>query len=90
MKLRVMVTIQGFVQGVSYRYYTLQKATALKVSGWVRNLPNGDVQGCFEGDEKDVRELIDWCREGPRLAEVDQVLVERQEYTGEFEGFHVR
>jgi acylphosphatase len=90
MKVRVMVTIQGLVQGVSYRYFTLEKATGLNVSGWVKNLANGDVQGCFEGDEKAVQQLIDWCHEGPRLARVERVLVGRREYTGEFKGFQVR
>ncbi|MRR07240.1 MAG: acylphosphatase [Deltaproteobacteria bacterium] len=90
MKIRAQVTIHGFVQGVSFRYHTRQKALQLDVTGWVRNLPNGDVQGCFEGDEKDVQALIDWCREGPSLAEVENVLVKRQEFSGEFVGFNVR
>lgn len=90
MKIRAQVTIQGLVQGVSFRYHTRQMALQLNVTGWVRNLPNGDVQGCFEGDEKDVQALIDWCGEGPSLAEVENVLVKRQEFSGEFLGFHVR
>jgi acylphosphatase len=90
MKMRAMVTIMGLVQGVSYRYFTVQEAERHNVAGWVRNLPNGDVQGCFEGEEHDVLALIDWCRTGPRLAQVDEVIVERMEFTGEFRGFHVR
>jgi len=90
MKIRAEVTIHGLVQGVSFRYHTRQMALQLNVTGWVRNLSNGDVQGCFEGDEKDVQALVDWCREGPSLAEVENVLVTRQEFSGEFLGFHVR
>jgi acylphosphatase len=90
MKIRAQVTIHGLVQGVSFRYHTRQMALQLNVAGWVRNLSNGDVQGCFEGDEKDVQALFDWCREGPSLAEVENVLVTRQEFSGEFLGFHVR
>jgi acylphosphatase len=89
MKIRTLVTIQGLVQGVSFRYHTRQKALQLNVAGWVRNLPNGDVQGCFEGDEMDVQALIDWCQEGPSPAEVENVIVKRQEFSGEFLGFHV-
>lgn len=85
-----MVTVRGLVQGVSFRYHTRQRALQLTVTGWVRNLPNGDVQGCFEGDEKDVQALIDWCREGPSLAEVEKVIVEKKDFSGEFQGFHVR
>lgn len=90
MKIRAQVTIHGLVQGVSFRYHTRQMALQLNVTGWVRNLPNGEVQGCFEGDEKDIQALIDWCEEGPSLAEVKNVLVKKQEFSGEFSGFHVR
>lgn len=90
MKIRAEVTIQGLVQGVSFRYHTRQMAMMLNVAGWVRNLPNGNVQGCFEGDEKDVQALIDWCHDGPGLAEVESVTVEKQAFRGEFRGFHVR
>ena len=90
MKIRVMVTVHGLVQGVSFRYHTRQMALLLNVTGWIRNLPNGDVQGCFEGDEKDVQALIDWCKEGPSLAEVENVSVEKKDFNDEFRGFHVR
>jgi len=90
MKTRAMVTVRGLVQGVSFRYHTRHMALQLKVTGWVRNLPNGDVQGCFEGDEGDVRALIDWCREGPSQAEVESVTVEKLVFNNEFNDFHVR
>lgn len=90
MKIRAMVTISGLVQGVSFRCFTVQQAERCNVTGWVRNLSNGDVQGCFEGEERDVQVLIDWCRVGPRLSRVDQVSVDRQEFTGEFISFRVR
>ncbi|MHC1698499.1 MAG: acylphosphatase [Geobacteraceae bacterium] len=89
MKTRAMVTVRGLVQGVSFRYHTQQRAVQLKVTGWVRNLPNGAVQGCFEGDEGDVQQLIDWCREGPSRAEVESVTVERMTFNNEFRGFHI-
>ena len=85
-----MVTIRGLVQGVSFRFHTREMALRLKVAGWVRNLPNGDVQGCFEGDEGDVQTLIDWCREGPSQADVESVSVEKQVFNNEFNGFHIR
>ncbi|NMC72786.1 MAG: acylphosphatase [Geobacteraceae bacterium] len=90
MKIQATVTISGLVQGVSFRYFTVQQAERCNVTGWVRNLPNGAVQGCFEGEERDVEALIDWCRIGPRHARVDGVSVERQEFTGKFRDFRVR
>jgi acylphosphatase len=89
-KIRAYVTVKGLVQGVSFRYFTVQKAILMNVNGWVKNMPNGDVQGCFEGNELDVKALIDWCREGPGLAQVDGVFVEYKDFKGDFSDFHVR
>lgn len=90
MKIRAMVTVKGIVQGVSYRYHTVEQAVLNNVMGWVKNLSNGDVLGCFEGEERDVKALIDWCRNGPRHARVDEVIVEPEEFSGEFRDFSVR
>ena len=90
MKIRTIVTIKGLVQGVAFRHHTVRRAQQLKVAGWVRNLPNGDVQGCFEGDEPNVRELVAWCQHGPPSARVDRVTVEEEPYRGEFDGFDIR
>jgi len=90
MKIRASVIVKGFVQGVSFRHYTQQTAIRQHVTGWVKNLPDGSVEGCFEGEEKDVRALIDWCRIGPQWARVDEVSVETGPFHGEFTGFNVR
>lgn len=90
MKIRANVTIKGVVQGVSFRYHTTEKAMQYNVRGWVKNLANGDVQGCFEGDGKDVAALIDWCKTGPDRARVDEVIVVEEKYRGDFPDFRVR
>ena len=89
MKIRKMVKIKGLVQGVNFRYYTQKTARGLNVSGWVRNLPDGSVAGCFEGEESAVHALIDWCRQGPASARVSEVLVETSEFSGEFDDFQI-
>ncbi|HKI60293.1 MAG TPA: acylphosphatase, partial [Mariprofundaceae bacterium] len=38
------VRIEGRVQGVSFRYYTLQEANRLGIDGWVRNCEDGSVE----------------------------------------------
>ncbi len=90
MKIRANVTVRGLVQGVNFRYHTRQTAEGLNVNGWVMNLPDGNVSGCFEGEETAVQALIDWCRRGPSAAQVAEVLVERQTFQGEFADFTVR
>ncbi len=90
MKIRTRVIVTGLVQGVNFRYYTRQSALRLNVNGWVKNLPDGSVEGCFEGEERDVNSLVDWCRTGPGWARVEHVAVRREEYEGEFDSFEVR
>jgi acylphosphatase len=90
MKVRATVTIKGLVQGVAYRNNTVVQARNRGVNGWVMNLPNGDVQACFEGSEGDVSALVDWCRIGPSRARVDELVVVRETGSGEFTEFRIR
>ena len=90
MKMRARVTIKGIVQGVNYRYHTMEKALQLNITGWVKNLDNGDVEGCFEGEEVDVMALVDWCRIGPPRALVEEVMVASELARGEFAEFRIR
>jgi acylphosphatase len=88
--IRANVRVSGRVQGVSFRYFTKRTAEGHDVTGWVRNLPGGDVEGVFEGKESDVRAVVGWCRRGPEGARVDQIEVDWEEATGEFPDFQVR
>lgn len=78
------------MQGVNFRYFTQQEALRNNVQGWVTNLPDGKVQGCFEGEEQDVMALVDWCRSGPAAARVDDVIIAKGAYGGEFTGFTIK
>lgn len=55
----------------------------------MRNNPDGSVEAVFEGEEEDVRQMVQWCYRGPSLARVDHVDVEWQPYSGEFGDFEV-
>lgn len=76
------VFISGLVQGVGYRFFTRQQARNLKIKGWVRNLPNNDVEAVFEGERTAVNEIIQWCRIGPPEAVVKDVQVEYSQAQG--------
>ena len=75
-EIRAHVFISGRVQGVGYRYSTVDEATRLGVNGWVLNLPDGRVEAVFEGSREIVEEIIRWCHNGPRAAVVKDVAVE--------------
>jgi len=55
----VNVFFSGRVQGVGFRYHTLQVAREFEVSGYVRNLVDGRVQVEAEGDKKEVSGFVD-------------------------------
>ncbi|MDH4099845.1 MAG: acylphosphatase [Nitrospirota bacterium] len=88
--VRTHLIIEGLVQGVFFRASTRQTAQEHGVNGWVKNLSNGNVEAVFEGDEAAVRKVIDWCHHGPPGASVNKVIANREDWTGEFDGFSVR
>ncbi len=87
--VRAHVFVTGRVQGVGYRYATVDTASQLGLSGWVRNLPDSRVEAVFEGDLEVVEEMIRWCHSGPPAAMVQEVVVEYEEPEG-LQGFEVR
>ena len=90
MKKRVHLWISGRVQGVFFRKTTQVVAKTLGICGWVRNLDDGRVEVVAEGEERDLKKLIEFCKRGPPLARVDGMDVKWEEYKGEFEKFEVR
>ncbi|MGA0704336.1 MAG: acylphosphatase [Steroidobacteraceae bacterium] len=62
--------IQGRVQGVFYRQWTVNTATELGLQGWVRNRSDGTVEAQVQGDEAAVESFIEAARHGPPMAEV--------------------
>lgn len=58
MKVRQHYIFHGRVQGVGFRITVYQKAQQLKLTGWVRNLYNGDVEACFQGEKENIKDLV--------------------------------
>ncbi|GGU65666.1 acylphosphatase [Streptomyces albospinus] len=81
--------VSGRVQGVFFRDTCRQNALECRVSGWVRNLPDGNVEAVFEGDEDRVAQMVDWAHQGPPAADVEKVEV-RDEEPERLSGFEVR
>lgn len=89
MNIRTYVIVKGLVQGVSFRKRTLRLAEQLDVTGWVRNLPSGEVEGCFEGARGDVDTLVSWCSIGPERAKVERLVRNDQHYRGDYCDFRI-
>ena len=89
-ELRIEIHVSGRVQGVGYRAFVLKEASRLMLTGWTKNLRNGEVQTIAEGSREALEELLERLKEGPRYAEVMHYRVVFLEATGEFSAFSVR
>ena len=69
----VNVIIEGRVQGVWFRGWTVENARRLNLDGWIRNRRDGSVQALFSGDDGQVDEMLRLCAEGPPAADVSSV-----------------
>jgi acylphosphatase len=81
--------ITGKVQGVWYRASAKDKAISLSLKGKVWNEPDGAVGALVQGPEDVVSEFIEWCKEGPMLAEVKEVIVSVETMTEVFQSFEI-
>ena len=82
--------VHGYVQGVSFRYYTQRAANRLGLVGWVANQRNGTVKVVAEGNEAALREFLTFLHEGSPAASVMRVEEAWVEAEGEFQNFSVR
>jgi len=87
---RVWLRIKGRVQGVGFRFSAIEEARGLGLTGWVRNMHDGDVELVAEGETDRVQRLVTWCHAGPRGALVTHVEVNWLPYSGEFGAFRIR
>jgi acylphosphatase len=67
------IMVRGVVQGVYFRAHTQAEAQKLGLHGFVRNEPDGSVYIEAEGDENDLKQLVQWCHEGSPQAVVETV-----------------
>lgn len=67
------VVVSGLVQGVGFRYFTFKQAEKLALTGHAKNLQNGKVEVLLFGDPDQIEVMLDWLRQGPENARVDQL-----------------
>ena len=86
----VQAIVHGLVQGVYFRAFTSRQATTLGLTGYVCNTWEGTVKVHAEGKKEQLEKLINHLRIGPSGAEVEKVVINWSEYTGNYSGFSVR
>ena len=88
-KSSVKILVSGIVQGVGYRYFIARFCTELEITGYAKNLWNGDVEIYAEGRDEFLKELINKANKGPRHASVKSCKVEWLEFKNKYDNFEV-
>ena len=70
---RIRAVVEGRVQGVFFRDYTLRQANQLCLTGWVRNLADDSVEAEFQGEEADIAGMVQWLHQGSPHSRVNRV-----------------
>lgn len=87
--VRLHAVVSGRVQGVGFRYFTLEAGHTLGLTGWVRNRRDGRVEVLAEGSLESLNRMLAILRRGPTSSQVTDVDYEFTEAKGEFDGFRV-
>lgn len=89
MRHHYVISVEGRVQGVGYRYFVRAKAGELRITGFVRNGHDGSVLVEAEGEKTDLDTLVDYLRIGPPLARVSRIEVSVAPCLDQFEDFMI-
>lgn len=90
MKQTLHIVVNGRVQGVYFRANTQKQALKVGLSGYVRNLENGDVEIVATGTSSQIDSLVKWCHKGPILAKVLTVKTTEMPLDNDFISFEIR
>jgi acylphosphatase len=72
------IEVQGKVQGVGFKYYTLNKALELNIKGTVKNARDDIVEIICQGSEKQINKFISEIQKGPVLSVITNIIIEEQ------------
>lgn len=89
-QVRLHAIVTGRVQGVGFRYFVVDQAERLGVTGWVRNRWDNTVEVTAEGSRKALERLVLQLQRGPVSSHVSRVQVDWVPPSGEFLDFRVR
>ena len=83
------VDVKGYVQGVGFRFFVYNYGLNLGLHGWVRNRFNGQVEVLAEGPRNVLEAFLEKIKEGPQMAQVDDVEIEWRTASGDLPEFTI-
>lgn len=88
---RALIFVRGEVQGVGFRWWTRARALELELVGHARNMDDGRVEVCAQGERGQIDRLVELLEQDPstrdRPGRVDGVTVQRHEARDGVSGF---
>jgi len=84
------VRVTGRVQGVGFRYFTLEVARRLSLGGYVMNMPDGGVRAYAEGPRESLEQFLHALQQGPSGAWVRAVRATWGVATGAYSTFTIQ
>ena len=84
------VKIYDRVQGVFLRHSAKQKAKDLGIKGFARNEADGAVYIKAEGEENNLKQFLEWCRQRPPYAFVEKVDFDSKAEIKNFDDFAIQ
>lgn len=81
--------VHGRVQGVGFRYYTMQQAKQLGVKGWVRNNMDGTVEIIAQADKKTLQAFQTAVKKGSPASQVSHVRTKQMQTSHNYTSFQV-
>jgi acylphosphatase len=88
-QVQAHIIVSGMVQGIGYRFFVFRHARSLRLDGWVKNLPSGEVEICAEGQRGLIETFIQGLWTGNPYATVRNVDVAWNAFSGQFTGFNI-
>lgn len=85
----IHLVIKGKVQGVYYRASAREAANKSGIKGWVKNMPDGNVEVLASGSKEQLEKFVEWCRRGPKHAVVHEVIIKTDVKEENLSGFFI-
>lgn len=83
------IVIKGKVQGIFFRAEAQNLAQKLHITGWIRNNPDGSVEALAQGNPDPLAQFLEWCKQGPSGARIENVHIQFIENSEEFSTFQI-
>lgn len=88
--IRSHLLVHGHVQGVGFRYYTLQQAQSLQITGWVKNNVDGTVEIEAQGESEQLKRFIERVKKGSPFSKVQHVQIRTTDQLKNYRSFRLK